>query len=235
LAAGQNRVSELWIAKGKKSTRINEVLYIADGKKIPVITKSNHELDKIFPDIAHQGIIAVTEEFSYTDIGDLTEISLNAPGYALLIAADHITDEGNLGAIIRTATFFGADGLIIPKDRSAQVTGNVQKRSSGAYFHLPVARVINLGRTLDTLSKKGFWVIGSDGKSLESIYRFDWNRDLVLVMGSEDKGIGRSVRSRCHQLVGIPSSGKTESLNVSVACGSILSEIIRQKRSKMEA
>ena len=109
MAAGQNRVSELWIAKGKKSTRINEVLYIADGKKIPVITKSNHELDRIFPDIAHQGIIAVTEEFSYTDIGDLIEISLNAPGYALLIAADHITDEGNLGAIIRTATFFGAD------------------------------------------------------------------------------------------------------------------------------
>jgi len=179
--------------------------------------------------------MAVTEKFVYADICDMTDTPLRSSRYALLIAADHITNEGNLGAIIRTATFFGADGLIIPKDRSAQVTGNVQKRSSGAYSHLPIARVVNMARTLDNLKGKGFWIIGSDGKSPESIYHFDWNRDLVLVLGSEDKGLGRSIRNKCHHFVGIPSSGKIESLNVSVACGSILSEIIRQRNLNLKA
>jgi 23S rRNA (guanosine2251-2'-O)-methyltransferase len=92
-----------------------------------------------------------------------------------------------------------------------------------------VARIVNLGRTLDVLSKKGFWIIGAAGESAESIYRFDWKRNLVLVLGSEDKGLSRAVKDRCHQLVSIPATGHVDSLNVSIASGVILSEITRQR------
>jgi len=97
--------------------------------------------------------------------------------------------------------------------------------------HLPIARVVNLGRALDLLKSKGFWIIGASGESRESIYQFDWKRDLVLVFGNEQRGLTRTVRNCCHQLVGIPVSGHVESLNVGVAGGVILSEIFRQRKT----
>jgi 23S rRNA (guanosine2251-2'-O)-methyltransferase len=175
--------------------------------------------------------VALAEKFTYSELDHLANISFKKKGEALIIALDHITDEGNLGALIRTAAFFGAHGLIIPKDRSASVTAKVLKRSSGACIYLPIARVVNMGRALDLLEKKGCWIIGASGESKESIYEFDWNRDLVLVLGNEQRGLSRSVRKRCHQEVSIPSLGHAESLNVSVASGVILSEIIRQRNA----
>ncbi|MBW1829770.1 MAG: 23S rRNA (guanosine(2251)-2'-O)-methyltransferase RlmB [Deltaproteobacteria bacterium] len=167
---------------------------------------------------------------SYCELSRLTDTRPRSQ--ALLIALDHITDEGNMGAIIRTALFFGANGLIIPKDRSAGITANVVKRSSGAWMHLPIARVVNLGRALDTLNKNGYWIIGTSGEGRESIYNFDWNRDVVLVLGNEQKGLSQSVGKRCHEIVGIPVSGPAESLNVAVACGVILSEVTRQRKAE---
>ena len=148
----------------------------------------------------------------------------------LILIADHITDEGNLGAIIRSAVFFGVNGLILPKDRSAGITETVKKRSSGAYVHLPISRIVNIGRTLDTLDQKGFWIIGTDEKAEESIYDFDWNRDVALVLGSEGRGLSQVARKRCHQMVKIPSFGSLSTLNVSVSGGIILSEIVRQRQ-----
>ena len=181
------------------------------------------------PGIAHQGIVTLVKKFTYTGLDHIINTSNQSEGQALLIATDHITDEGNLGALIRTAAFFGVHGLIIPKDRSAAVTARVLKRASGAYMHIPVARVINMARTLDLLRKNGFWVIGSSDKSPDTIYEFDWNRNLVLVLGNEQQGLSRTVQKRCHHTVGIPALGHIESLNVSVACGVILSEIVRQR------
>lgn len=175
--------------------------------------------------------MALSEKFTYFDIEDLIQASLKGPGYALIVAADHITDEGNLGSLIRTAAFFGANGLVLPKDRSAKVTVTVSKRSAGAFIHLPVAQVVNLGRTLHLLDKEGFWIIGASEEGPESIYSFDWRRHLILVLGSEDRGLSRTVRDRCHQIVSIPRFGPVESLNVSVASGVILYEIARQRFS----
>ena len=202
---------------------------MANDNGIPVFHKKSSILNDILPGITHQGIVALAGEYRYLDPEDLINSALKAPGHALLIAADHITDEGNLGSIIRTAVFFGVHGVILPKDRSATITQNVMKRSSGSYIHLPITRVVNLGRQLDDLDKKGFWIIGAAGESAESIFRFDWQRDLVLVMGSEDKGLSPSIRKRCHQIVGIPAPGPLGALNVSVATGVILSEITRQR------
>jgi 23S rRNA (guanosine2251-2'-O)-methyltransferase len=227
---GQIKILELWVAAGKSSARAKEILKIAEDRGILVKFKERALLGQSLPGIAHQGIVAMAEGFTYVDFNTLMDMSFDAQEASLLLAADHITDEGNLGALIRTAAFFRSHGLILPKDRSAKVTEKVRKRSAGNYVHLPITRVVNLGRALDVLDKKGFWIIGAAGEGPETIYQFDWKRDLVLVLGSEERGLSRLVRSRCHQLVSIPSYGQVESLNVAVASGIILSEIVRQRR-----
>lgn len=230
LNQGQVRIKELWIAERKKSARTNEILRIAHERNIPVCYKKAVELSRLLPDIAHQGIAALPERFIYTDLGHIIESSLGGEGRALLIATDHITDEGNLGALIRAAAYFGAHGMIIPRDRSANVSAKVLKRSSGAYVYLPIARVVNMGRSLDLLKRRGFWIIGASADDSESIYQFDWNRDLVLVLGNEQRGLSQAVRKRCDQVLSIPSLGHVGSLNVAVAGGVVLSEIIRQRK-----
>ncbi|MBN2059738.1 MAG: 23S rRNA (guanosine(2251)-2'-O)-methyltransferase RlmB [Deltaproteobacteria bacterium] len=225
------RIAELWIARGKDSARARELIGIAHRKGISVCFKEKSYLDEIMPNMAHQGMAALTDSFHYTNLEDLIRASLDDKNNSLLLAADHITDEGNLGAVIRTAAFFGAHGLLIPKDRSALVTESVIKRSSGSHVHLPISIVVNMVASLERLSKAGLWIIGASGESSETIYRFDWTRDTVLVIGSENRGLSRSVRKLCHQLVSIPGTGRIESLNVSVACGIILAEISRQRKS----
>ena len=224
----QIRIEELWIAEGKTSRKAADLVKIARERDIAVHIKKPSELSRLFPDIAHQGITAIAGKFAYTDLNKIAEMS-QEQNQTILIAADHITDEGNLGALIRTSAFFGANGLIIPKDRSAGVTPKVLKRSSGAGIFFPVTRVVNMGRALDLLDRKGFWIIGTASEATETIYEFDWNRDLVLVLGNEERGLSRSVRNRCHQEVSIPSLGNMASLNVAVAGGVCLSEIVRQR------
>jgi 23S rRNA (guanosine2251-2'-O)-methyltransferase len=195
-----------------------------------VLTKTSRDLSLLFPDLSHQGIVGVAEEFVYTDLEQLVQSRPQNQG--LLIALDHITDEGNLGAIIRTCVFFGAQGLILPKDRSAGMTAGALKRSSGLYIHLPISRVVNLARSLELLKKEGFWIIGAAGESQCTVYDFDWNREVVLVLGNEERGLSESVKKVCDQVVGIPACGRAESLNVAVAGGVILSEIVRQRKAR---
>ncbi len=224
-------VREIWIASGKKPGRAEEILRMAKEQDIPVSFKEPAEFSRRLPGVAHQGIVAVVKAFSYADLDRVMEGALQREGHGLILVADHITDQGNLGSLIRTAAFFGAHGVVIPEDRSARVDPAMLKRSAGAYAHIPVAKVVNIGRTLDLLTKKGFWIIGTSGDASTSIYRFDWNRHVALVLGNEQKGLGRPTRKSCHEIVGIPSQGPIESLNVSVAAGAVLSEIIRQRKS----
>jgi 23S rRNA (guanosine2251-2'-O)-methyltransferase len=227
LIHGKTQIREVWVAEGKKPSRTREILQIAKERNIPVLVKEKSELSQLLPGVSHQGLAALVEEFAYVEFDRLATV--HPQKQTLLVALDHITDEGNLGAIIRTAVFFGAHGLIIPKDRSAGITAKVLKRSSGAQVYLPIARVVNMGRALDLLKKRGFWIIGASGDSQSAIYEFDWNRDVVLVLGNEQRGLSRSVRKQCHHMVSIPVSGHAESLNVAVAGGVILAEIGRQR------
>jgi 23S rRNA (guanosine2251-2'-O)-methyltransferase len=182
--------------------------------------------------VSHQGIAAFVEPFAYTDLDRLCKGPFFSDRGGLLLVADHITDEGNLGALMRTAAFFRVDGLIIPKNRSARVSAAVQKRAAGATAHIPVARVVNLGRCLDFLESKGFWIIGTASDGPVSIFRFEWDRSVALILGNEQQGLSRPVRRRCHQVVKIPSGGAVDSLNVAVAGGVVLSEILRQRQSR---
>jgi len=228
LVHGHSPVRELWLAEGKKSQRAKEILGMARERNIPVHFARTAELGNRFPGLVHQGMVAVSDPFSYCSLTEITTQAEMRQGTGLILVADHITDEGNLGALIRAGAFFGADGLVIPKDRSAQVSPGVIKRSSGATGLLPVCKVVNLRRVLDSLNERGFWIIGTAGESSQSIYSFDWKRDLVLVLGNEERGLNPSVRKGCHALVRIPRFGSMESLNISVAAGVILSEIRRQ-------
>ena len=225
---------EIWIAEGKSSARTQEIIRLAAIKNIPVHFRQRRYLSDVLKDMAHQGIVGIADAFDYSDFRLLLKSALDAGPSALLLVADHITDSGNLGALMRTAAFFGAHGLIIPKDRSAGITPTVLKRSSGAHTKLPVARVTNLSRTLNELSRNELWIMGAAGEAEESIYDFDWRRPLVLVLGNERKGLSPSTRKQCHGLVSIPSPGNMDSLNISVAGGVILSEIYRQ-RQKVES
>lgn len=223
------RIQELWIAEGKRPGRAGEIVRLARERGIPVCVKKAIEMSRLFPDVAHQGFMAFAEPFRYAPLDSLITGSIRCPGASLLVALDHITDEGNLGSLIRTAAFFGAQGLVIPKDRAAGVSPRVLKRSAGAYVHLPVTKVVNMARTLALLEKEGFWILGASGESRETIYDFECDRDLVLVLGNEQRGLSRAVRKRCHQQVRIPATGRVESLNVAVAGGVALSEIARQR------
>ncbi len=222
-------LQEIWVAQGKPSARAETIQKLAASRNIPVYFKNREYIFDILKDMSHQGIVGVMKSFDYWGFQKLLQRALEAGPSALLLAADHMADAGNLGALMRTAAFFGGHGLILPKDRCAGITPAVLKRSSGAHALLPVARVTNLNRALDQLSKSGLWIVGTAGNAPVSVYDFDWKRPLVLVLGGEQKGIGPSIRKRCHQLVAIPSPSGFESLNVSVAGGVILSEIYRQR------
>jgi 23S rRNA (guanosine2251-2'-O)-methyltransferase len=224
------RISAIWVREGKRGRRAEEIIHLARAREIRVFIKKAEEFEKIAPGINHQGVLAFCGIFAYSELEDVLEKATKVPSTGLLVAADHITDEGNLGSLIRTCAFFGVQGLILPKDRSAGVTGKVIKRCAGTHLHLPIARVVNLVRALDFLSGKGFWIIGAAGESSQSVYQFDWVRNVALVIGSESTGLSRSVREKCHSLVSVPGSGFVDSLNLSVAAGVILAEISRQRK-----
>ena len=148
---------------------------------------------------------------------------------------DGIQDPHNLGAILRTADASGADGVIIPERRATGVTGTVAKASAGASEHLPIAKVTNIARTLEELKSKNIWIVGLDERGKQSYESVDYNMDCAVVFGAEGKGVHELVRKKSDFLVSIPMLGKVPSLNVSVAAGVVLYEIVRQRRKAAES
>ncbi len=227
LCYNPSQIKEIYLIKENRSARIEKIIKIAYLKNIPVHFLDSSDMLHSFRNLSHQGVLALLHEFQYKSLDNVIADVFRKQGRGLLIAVDHITDEGNLGSIMRTAGFFSADGLIIPKDRSARISARVLKSASGVHNRLSVVRVVNLARCLTVLSKNGFWVIGT-GIHGRSVYEFDWDMDIVLVLGNEQKGISPSIKRICHDIVGIPSPNRIDSLNVAVAEGIILSEIYRQ-------
>ncbi len=221
---------ELWIGKEKRGGRVRELIELAEGAGLGVFFKSKQELSLALPGVNHQGIVALAKAFRYASLDQILTQGRQEEGQRLVVVLDRITDEGNLGSILRTAAFFGANGLIIPKRRSAKVSPKVIKLSAGAHIYLPIAQVVNLVRALDHLEAAGYWIVGTSGKGGVDIFDFDWNRDIALVLGNEQRGMGEAVKKRCHEVVAIPGAGGVESLNVGVAAGVVMSEIFRQRR-----
>ena len=184
-------------------------------------------LDAMSEGRPHQGVVAHVAAEAYIGLDELVARSL-ASAYPLLVVADHVEDPHNLGAILRSSLAAGAQGLIIPKRRSAALSPTVAKASAGASAHLPVSRVANIAQTVETLKQSGYWVVGAEAGG-GSLFKTRLTGPLAVVVGSEGTGVSRLVREKCDLLVEIPMQGPVNSLNASVALGIVLFEIVRQR------
>lgn len=216
--------SRLLLAR-ERGEGLEEALSLAEAKGIRVEVLGRSAIAQLLPGVQHQGIALWVEAYPYRDLEDLLE----GEGVPFLVVLDGIQDPRNLGAIVRTAEATGAWGVVIPKDRAAPVTGVVAKASAGAVFHLPLARVTNIARTLEVLKERGLWVVGAEVGSPTPYWDADLTLPLVLVIGGEGEGIRQLVRKKCDFLVSIPMKGMVNSLNASVAASVLMYEVLRQR------
>lgn len=210
------------------SSGLGEIRALARSCGAVVKTVSEQKLTQMAQGGAHQGVAATIACASYATLEDLLEVSRSKGTKPFLIICDGIEDPHNLGAIIRTAETAGADGVIIPKRRSAMLTATVHKTSAGAASYVPVARVPNLVAAIDRLKEEGVWIYGTDmDGTLYTETSFDGGA--ALVIGSEGAGMSRLVKEKCDFLVKLPMMGRIMSLNASVAAGIFMYEIVRQR------
>lgn len=216
--------------QAKDDPRLHQIKSLAKKEGIVVMDVPRFKLDSLVGlQTRHQGVVASLSPTKLKTQADLFDMVKNLDGNAMIVACDGIEDPRNLGAIVRAAEAIGACGVVVPERRNVQVTQTVAKVSAGALAYIPVFQVTNLVRTLETLKEENFWVIGLAPNAREPIYKVDLNGKIVLLVGSEGKGMRRLVEETCDVLVNIPMLGKTESLNASVACGIALYEIARQQ------
>lgn len=226
---GKRRAFELFVAREGQDKRLEKILELAAEKGVAVRQREKRDIARLCGTEYHQGVALRIEEFSYTELDEMVGRWRDTGEPGLVVILDGIEDPHNLGAIIRTAACAGAHGVIIPKDRAAQVTSTVEKVSAGAVETIPVVRVTNLVHAIEELKKAGFWIYGAAGEVGDSLYRQNFSGDVVLVIGSEDEGIRPLVRKKCDLLVSIPLPGGVASLNASVAAGVLLFEAVRQR------
>ncbi|OLD17396.1 MAG: 23S rRNA (guanosine(2251)-2'-O)-methyltransferase RlmB [Acidobacteriales bacterium 13_1_40CM_3_55_5] len=218
------------VAKERHDLRLQRVVDECRRQGIAVRFVSRPELDRMAGNNAHQGVVAVTSAKQYNDLDDV--VAAKRGQFSLVVVLDGVEDPHNLGAILRTADAAGADGVVIPERRAAGVTPTVTKASAGASEHLPIAKVTNIGRTLEELKSKNLWIVGLDERAPQNYDSLDYKMDCAIVLGAEGKGVHELVRKKCDFLISIPMLGKVSSLNVSVAAGVMLYEIVRQRREK---
>ncbi len=221
----------IMLADGLKGAIIDEINLLARQRKVPVKRLAKPEFTAEAGDVSgSQGVAAIVSPYSYCTLDELINSSRKGKSDPFLIMLDHIEDPQNLGAVMRTADAAAVDGLIIPNHRAAGVTAAVRKVAAGAAERIPVALVGNLNQAADVLKKEGFWLYGSEIDGDEDYYRADYKRPLVLVIGSEGKGLSRLLRENCDVIVTIPMPGTVGgSLNVSAATAVLVYAALGQR------
>lgn len=201
--------------------RDEEIFNLIKSKKVRYSIVPNKFLDSKV-DGMHQGIVIDVDDIDTFNFDYISKIKKDNP---VLVMLDHLEDPHNFGAIIRTCEALGIDGIIIPNDRNVGINATVVKTSAGAIYNMPIVRVSNLYSTIEKLKKIGYWIVGTDmnGTSYKEI---DYNMPICLIIGNEGKGISDIVRKNCDYIASIPMIGKINSLNASVSCGIMLSEIV---------
>jgi 23S rRNA (guanosine2251-2'-O)-methyltransferase len=222
----------LYLAQGlENDERITESVRLAANRGIALLEVSRGELDRRTGGIVHQGIALQVPPFAYTPLPDLLREADQSGTPPLFVALDGVTDPRNLGAVIRSALAFGGHGVVIPERRSAGVTATAWRTSAGAAARLPVARVTNLVRALKDCREAGMFVIGLDADGSTSLDELEMATEpLVIVVGSEGRGLSRLVGETCDLTVSIPMAPAAESLNASVAVAVTLAEVARRRR-----
>ncbi len=223
------KIKKLLIQEGVKGKPIDELINLATTAKIPVEKVSKADLNEIANSTAHQGIIAHAEEYRYAEVDEIIEYAKSKGEAPLVVILDEIQDPHNLGSIIRTANVAGVHGVIIPKHRTSRITPVVSKSSAGAVEHTKLAMVTNLARTIDDLKEAGLWIVGTALGGEQIMYQVDLKGATGIVIGNEGQGMRRLIKEKCDFIVQIPMYGQINSLNASVAAGTIIYEAVRQR------
>lgn len=231
LAAGR-ALERIVIARGRHGERVEAVVQSAKSRNVPVRFEDRSKLDRLAGTHEHQGIVALAGAKPAIDLEDLLAAKTSQ---GLLVLLDGVEDPHNLGAIIRTSLAAGANGVVIPERRAAGLSDTVERASAGALAHLPVARVKNLVRAMEEMKEAGYWLVGLDERAEKTYTEVDLKGSVGIVLGREGEGLHELTRKRCDFLVSLPTSGPVRSLNVSVATGVMLFEVLRQRgNQKME-
>lgn len=208
----------------KDSFDDREILSLVEKRNSPVEKWTKKEFSK-FDKFSHQGIVLYVEDFKYTNL-----LELIGSDSSLIVILDHLEDPHNLGAIIRTCEAAGVNGIIIPKNRSVEVTSTVIKTSAGATENVKIAQVVNLAQAIKKLKDNGYWIVGTDMENSTDYRKIDYRGKIALIIGSEGFGISNLVKQNCDFIASIPMFGKINSLNASVAAGIMIYEVIRQRK-----
>jgi 23S rRNA (guanosine2251-2'-O)-methyltransferase len=222
------------IAKGRQDTRTEEIVQLARRQGVPVRFEERGQLDRLANSKDHQGVVALAAARGASSLEEIIGIA-HASQKGLIVLLDGVEDPHNLGAIIRTALAAGAHGVVIPERRAAGLTDTVSRASAGALSHLPVAKVTNLVRSMEELKEAGYWLIGLDENAEQSYTQVDYTTPVGIVLGGEGQGLHELTRKRCDFVVSLPTTGPVKSLNVSVATGVVLFEVLRQRAVKVKS
>ncbi|MEI8235596.1 MAG: 23S rRNA (guanosine(2251)-2'-O)-methyltransferase RlmB [Methylococcaceae bacterium] len=224
------KISRAWVDSERHDKRLEMLLETLSTLDVSIEKVERKKLDKLADGMNHQGVVlevALPEELSENDLKVAVEhLSENA----LFLVLDNVQDPHNLGACLRTADATGVHGIIITKDNAVGITPTVCKVASGAAETVPVYVVTNLARTLRWLKTEGVWVVGTAGEAQSTLFKSDFTVPMALVIGAEEKGMRRLTREQCDFLVKLPMLGTVESLNLSVATGVLLYEVLRQRQ-----
>ena len=223
-------IDKVFIAKEEPDAALRHIASAARAAGAAVSNTDRRKLDSMSITHAHQGVIATAAYTQYVDVADILEIAKKRGEAPLIVICDELSDPHNLGAIIRTCEASGAHGVIIPKHRSAGVTATVAKASSGAVYHVAVARVANITAAIKELKNAGVWIFGAANNGDTPLWDADLKGPAALVIGSEGSGINRLVSENCDFSVNIPMYGKMSSLNASVAAAIFIYEAVRQRK-----
>lgn len=229
LARSPERVEQLFVQKGRNDKRMAELLALAEQAGLSIQVVERKLLDERVQG-KHQGVIAESRGSQVLREGDLKLLLDELSHAPLLLILDGVTDPHNLGACLRTADAAGVDAVIVPKDNSAGLNATARKVACGAAEVVPFVQVTNLARTLRDLQERGVWIYGTAGEAEQEVYDVDLKGPMALIMGAEGKGMRRLTRENCDYLVKLPMAGSVSSLNVSVATGITLFEVVRQRR-----
>lgn len=221
-------VDKLFILDGCQDGPVRTIAREARKKDTIISYVSRERLDQLSETGAHQGVIAQVAAYDYSTVEDILNKAKEKGEPPFIFLLDNIEDPHNLGAIIRTANLAGAHGVIIPKRRAVGLTATVAKTSAGALNYTPVAKVTNLGQTIDELKEQGLWFVCADMNG-ETMYRLNLTGPIGLVIGNEGEGVSRLIREKCDFTASIPMKGDIDSLNASVAAGVLAYEIVRQR------
>lgn len=221
-------ISQVFILYGQEGGIIDAIRVAAKKKGIKVSQVPFEKFRQITQSKVAQGVAASKSEQKFYNLYEIINDSKKSQ-YPLLLILDSIQDTHNVGAILRSADCSGVDGIIITKNNSAPINETVAKTSAGASEHVKITLINNLAQTIDELKKKGFWIVGSYLEGAKDYTKIDYKMPIALIVGNEEKGIRKLTADKCDHLVRIPMKGKIQSLNVSVATGVLLFEILRQR------